>query len=1081
MFLLVAVLLFGCPGPHGRDDTGPSGDSGSAASQDQDLDGFDASEDCDDADPSIHPGATERCNGLDDDCDGFVDDEDPDLALDDAPTWYRDGDGDGFGDPAAPVLACQPGSGWVADDADCDDGDPSVSPAAVEICDGLDDDCDGVTDEDDAVGAPTWEADGDGDGFGDPANTIVACTPGDGWVAAGDLPDCDDTAAAVHPGAEERCDGVDDDCDGAVDEDGAVDAGTWSIDQDGDGYGATDVTLRACAPPTGWVADTTDCDDLDGAIHPGADEHCDGADEDCDGVVDEDAVDTPTWYIDADGDGYGGSAAAVACTAPAGAIAAGGDCDDEDASASPGADELCDGVDNDCDGVVDEDGAVDAPTWYADADGDGYPDLSSALAACSQPSGYLVATAEEDCDDSDPSVHPGATEICDGVDDDCDGEVDNGEVLEATTWYLDHDGDGYGGTSYPVTACSAPSGFVADSSDCDDGDATVFPGAPEACDGVDHDCDGAVNEDDAVDAATWYQDADSDGYGEATDASVACAAPTGFVADGSDCDDDDAMVHPGATETCNGVDDDCDGAIDPDLDGDGWDLCDDCDEGDPAINPGATEACDGADDDCNGIVDDVADADGDGWTTCEDCDDGDASVHPGAIEVCGNGVDDDCDGTAEGCGFDDEVTEEDEFGAIIWGESAADYAGTSLASVGDVDGDGYDDLIVGAYHHEVPYSQAGASYLMLGPFEGQVDLADNQAKWMGIAAADYAGAKVAGGGDLDGDGCVDFVIGATGESTVAPTSGAVYVSYGPAAGDASLEDADAVIYGELERDQLGQTIALVGDTDGDGLDDLLLGSKGAGNTYDSAQGAAYLFLGPLSGSYSAVDADALLLDSGAWGTAEVGADVTDLGDVDGDGLHDVMIVARGEGMAFLLLGPVSNTSDLSADSDAVISGSPYSSDPAGDMDGDGLDDVLIATNYQCSAYLMPGTLRGAATMSADYLAKITSLTSTTCYDFLGRHVISAGDVDGDGHGDLLVDEAGYGYYTALLYLGALAGVYAPTDADALIDPSYDLGGAMDHANLDGDGYDDLLLGSPEADFDGSSSGGVYVLTGGPGL
>ncbi len=169
--------------------------------------------------------------------------------------------------------------------------------------------------------------------------------------------------------------------------------------------------------------------------------------------------------------------------------------------------------------------------------------------------------------------------------------------------------------------------------DCDDGDATIHPGAPEVCeDGIDQDCDGA---DTYCDCANT--DLDGDGYG------------TGALCPLIDCDDGDPAVFPGAIETCNGIDDDCDGLVDDgiDLDADGYTGCGgtDCDDANAAIYPGAVEQCNGVDDDCNGAVDDTVDADGDGYYGCggSDCDDTDGGVHPGATDEC-DGVDVDCDG-----------------------------------------------------------------------------------------------------------------------------------------------------------------------------------------------------------------------------------------------------------------------------------------------------------------------------------------------------------------------------------------------------------------------------------------------------
>ncbi|MCK6529837.1 choice-of-anchor D domain-containing protein [Myxococcota bacterium] len=452
---------------------------------DGDGDGFRECEgDCDDDDPAIYPGAPEVCNGVDDDCDGVVDD---------VPGGDADGDG---------VTDCG---------GDCDDTDPTVYPGAPELCNGLDDDCDGAPGED--------EADADGDGF-------AACEG-----------DCDDGAPTVHPGAPELCNGIDDDCDGLVDDVG---------DLDGDG-------LTPCEG---------DCDDGDPAVHPGAPELCNGVDDDCDGAPEPDET-------DADADGV------LACE---------GDCDDGDATMRPGGTEVCDGRDNDCDGPVDE------GTECFDDDGDGLSEDGG------------------DCDDTDPGVRPGEPEVCDAVDQDCDGDADEG------TSCSDDDGDG----------------SSEDGGDCHDGDPTVHPGAAETCDGVDEDCDGVVDE------GTGCSDDDGDGFTEV----------------GGDCDDADPSTFPGAIETCDGLDQDCDGVTDEgtecfDDDGDGYSELDgDCNDGDPDVSPGMPEVDNGFDDDCDGLIDGETvphDGDADGWTAAGgDCDDADPAVHPGASEVC-DGLDQDCD------------------------------------------------------------------------------------------------------------------------------------------------------------------------------------------------------------------------------------------------------------------------------------------------------------------------------------------------------------------------------------------------------------------------------------------------------
>lgn len=301
-------------------------------------------------------------------------------------------------------------------------------------------------------------------------------------------------------------------------------------------------------------------------------------DTDGDGIPD-DADNCPTVpnpaQVDSDGDGWG-----AAC-----------DCDDVDFSVNPGAFDVCDGKDNDCDGSVDN----------GDADSDGFP-------VCI------------DCDDTDPSINPAATDVCDGVDNDCDGFIDGGDA----------DGDGYG------SSC-----------DCDDSDPNINPGAFDACNGIDDDCDGFVDN----------GDADKDGF-------TICI----------DCNDSDPSIYPGAIETVgDGIDQDCNGFdgcyYDGDKDGygdaagiivdaiggvcntaDGESLnADDCDDTNASVHPGAYDVCDGVDEDCDGIADN-GDSDADGYTVCIDCDDSNPSINPGAFDIPGNGIDEDCDGKdASGC------------------------------------------------------------------------------------------------------------------------------------------------------------------------------------------------------------------------------------------------------------------------------------------------------------------------------------------------------------------------------------------------------------------------------------------------
>jgi hypothetical protein len=417
------------------------------------------------------------------------------------------------------------------------------------------------------------DADGDGYGVGD------ACTGPQ---------DCNDADPSVHPGAEEICgDGIDNNCNQTID-DGCP--GVNCTDGDGDGW------------PVGPDCVVQDCDDTDPTVYPGAPEVCgDDKDNNCEGIVDDGCP--GRMCDDEDGDGYG---VGPGCPGPQ-------DTDDHDPDVHPGATEICgDGKDNNCNGIVD-----DGCTGCTDTDGDGY--------GVGDGCGPLV---DRDCDDSDPSVHPGAEEPCDGRDNNCNGSTDEGcPGVDC----VDQDGDGW-----PVGPDCGPV------QDCNDDDPTIYPGAPEVCgDGKDNNCNGSV--DDGCPGVDCV-DSDGDGWPSGT----GCVTEDGQPAP-QDCSPTDESVSPWAAEICaDGIDNDCNGQTDEgcptceDKDHDGFfvgpecplNVKQDCDDTNAAIYPGAPETCQGhKDTNCDGVI---APAEDCGKRSGCDCGGGAGSLGDGGV---GGGMD----------------------------------------------------------------------------------------------------------------------------------------------------------------------------------------------------------------------------------------------------------------------------------------------------------------------------------------------------------------------------------------------------------------------------------------------------------
>jgi len=553
------------------------------------------------------------------------------------------------------------------------------------------------------------------------------------------------------------------------------------------------------------------------------------------------------------------------------------------------------------DGDADTDTDVDSPTDTGpfDADGDG-------------------VLASEDCDDNDPSV---------GL---------------PSEWYQDADGDGYGNASSSSEACTEPSGFVADDTDCDDENADIHPGAVEYCDGVDSDCDGLADEDEHE---SWGDGIDNNCDGEvdtesladagaklmgeaATDSAGSCVAAAGDMnRDGYDdvlvaaTANDRGATHSGAVYLFHGP-----------LQGD-YELS----EADAILTLGVETAQAG--DALVGGLDLNGDANLDVVVRAQHADYSGGWSWTGDIYLVHGPVTGDVDLELSA--------------AVLVGEEPGDDAGLALAHAGDLDGDGCADLVIGARDDATGGYRAGAVYVAHGTISGTVNLGDSHAKFYGELVEQNAGSDVDGAGDVNADGYDDLLVGARYDSEAGEDAGAAYLVLGPiSGGEKGLESAEAKLVGEA-ADSWAGSVAGVGDIDGDGRADVLVGAH-RDDTGGTDAGAAYLLLGSFSGTRCLSTADAKYVgeEQGDW----AGARVASAGDVDGDGSLDLLIGAyeestggEGAGAVYLVSGQHWDSRDLSSAAgkllgEAVHDTAGIGMSPAGDVDGDGLDDLLVGSH-----------------------------------------------------------------------------------------------------------------------------------------
>ncbi|MBW2253232.1 MAG: FG-GAP repeat protein [Deltaproteobacteria bacterium] len=610
---------------------------------------------------------------------------------------------------------------------------------------------------------------------------------------------------------------------------------------------------------------------------------------------------------------------------------------------------------------------------------------------------------EVDCNDGDSNVHPGAPEICNGYDDDCDLLVDDRDpqLVGAPTWYVDRDGDDFGTLDGTVERCTRPEGYAPDAGDCDDDDQNLNPDAQELCDGIDNDCDTLVDDEDdpVVDATTYYEDWDRDGWGNDAVSVVSCEPIPGMVAQPDDCDDTVSTIHPDATETCADSDDDCDGVVENgaadalwyvDADGDGWgDMgpapvlsCDpvgsrirnpgDCDDDKPEVNPNAREDCATTwDDDCDGDTDDpealglltwYRDQDNDDYGVASDSLLSCEEEEEGYAREAGDCNDEDPDINPEqGCGLPDFAVLDPATSAADWlGENGSDALGIAVACAGDLNGDDLDDWMIGARDAQTDLMAAtGAVFFFHAPVSGSIDLSAEEAdsRWHGGNINDLAGTALAAAGHVDGDALGDVVVGVWNRQVGGLVrAGTAYLIYGdPPTGDHDLEDeADVVIRGTGTNHQFGEAVSGGGDFDADGVDDIVVGAPFA-EGFGAGPGRAAVILGEPAPLLTFDDADLRL--HGADDGDRAGAAVAFIGDFDDDGYDDVAIGApRGRvggeerGVVYLVRGRSLDedtedqdlvTVDLRFEGDHFLDAAGFAVAGAGDLDNDGFADLIV--------------------------------------------------------------------------------------------------------------------------------------------